>query len=95
MRTVFFFFFLIFEVPLTLWVPHYYFFLAYIDTFYDCFLSPPHFENTVIEAAHQHTYAPLLARMGGRGTQCSVRHTVHVHTGSDRNLRVPTDATAI
>ena len=73
-----------------LWVPHhYYFFLACIDTFYDSFLSALHFENTVIEAAHQHGYAPLLTWMGGRAAQSNVRHTVHVHTDSGRNLSVP------
>jgi len=81
-------FFYFVKVLLTLWVPLYCFFLAWIDTLYDSFLSPLHFENTLIEAAHQHSYAPLLAWMGGRGTQSSVRHTVHVHTGSCRNLRV-------
>jgi hypothetical protein len=82
-------------VLLMLWVPyHYYFFLACIDTIYDSFLSPLHFENKVTEATHQHGYAPLLAWMGGRGAQSNVRHTVHVHTGSRRNPKSLSDATA-
>ena len=70
-------------------VPHHFFFLTYIDKFSDCFPSPLHFENTMTETAHQHSYAPLLAWMGEERSLVGVRHTANVHTCSRRKLREP------
>ena len=54
------------------WIPHYYFILACIDKFYDSFLSPLHFENTVTEAAHQQLCTTL--DMKYEGEECRVAY---------------------